>query len=117
MKAALNGFNPVYSEESPAIDDISAMSGYAVLEFGAPWCGHCKAAIPAIQQVLAELSLPHVKVFDGKGKPLGRHFQVKLWPTLILLCSGREIARLVRPQHVSQVKKLLADAENAESGV
>jgi thioredoxin 1 len=39
----------------------------------------------------------HVKIGDGKGKPLGRSFTVKLWPTLIVLKDGREVARVVRP--------------------
>jgi thioredoxin 1 len=29
--------------------------------------------------------LRHVKVEDGKGRPLGRSFRVKLWPTLVFM--------------------------------
>ncbi len=39
----------------------------------------------------------HLKVEDGKGKPLGRSFQVKLWPTLLFLRDGQMLRRLVRP--------------------
>jgi thioredoxin 1 len=39
----------------------------------------------------------HIKVEDGKGKPLGRSFRVKLWPTLVLLRDGRVVRQLVRP--------------------
>jgi thioredoxin 1 len=39
----------------------------------------------------------HLKIEDGRGKPLGRSFRVKLWPTLVFLRDGEEIARLVRP--------------------
>jgi thioredoxin 1 len=38
-----------------------------------------------------------VKVADEPGKPLGRSYQVKLWPTLIVLLDGAEIARFVTP--------------------
>jgi thioredoxin 1 len=40
----------------------------------------------------------HVKVEDGKGKPLGRSFRVKLWPTLIFLRDGRAVQQSVRPE-------------------
>jgi len=46
----------------------------------------------------------HVKVGDGKGKPLGRSFQVKLWPTLVFLKDGKEMARAVRPASEDEVR-------------
>ena len=39
-----------------------------------------------------------LRIEDGRGRPLGRAYQVKLWPTLILLRVGRELARVVRPR-------------------
>ena len=111
MNACQEGFNPIYQEESPTIDEVDEMDGYAVLEFGTDWCGHCISATPAIRQAFSGKALPHIKVVDGKGKTLGRSFKVKLWPTLILLESGREVARLVRPVHVDEVQKLLTLAQ------
>ena len=102
------GFNPTYSEAQPEIAEIGALQGDNILEFGAPWCGHCLAAAPAIQAALAESpSLAHIKVYDGKGKRLGRHFKVKLWPTIILLRNGEEIDRLVRPTRKAEVAAFL----------
>jgi thioredoxin-like negative regulator of GroEL len=46
-------------------------------------------------------------VEDGKGQPLGRSFRVKLWPTLIFLQDGREVARLVRPADSSSISRAL----------
>jgi len=111
MKASQPGFNPDYEEDAPTLKQVSELLGDAILEFGAPWCGHCQAAQPAVLEVLTEHSeLLHIKVYDGKGKRLGRAFRVKLWPTLILLRDGKEVARLVRPLHVDEVRELLAQA-------
>ncbi|KGQ17923.1 Thioredoxin [Lysobacter dokdonensis DS-58] len=77
---------------------VDGRAGPAVLEFGAPWCGHCVGAQRAIAAAFADHpDVHHLKIEDGRGKPLGRSFRVKLWPTLIFLRDGEEIARLVRP--------------------
>ncbi|MEZ5572751.1 MAG: thioredoxin family protein [Halioglobus sp.] len=109
MNSTTTGFNPQYGEDAPTLEEIRRLAGDAVLEFGAPWCGHCQAATSAVQEVLGEYSaLPHIKIYDGKGKPLGRSFAVKLWPTLILLRDGYEVKRLVRPLQAREVRQLLA---------
>ncbi len=83
---------------------MNAWKGSAVLEFGASWCPHCQAAQPAIESALQNSpSIRHVKVGDGPGKPLGRSFRVKLWPTLIVLNDGVEVSRVVRPTTVEEV--------------
>jgi len=70
-----------------------------MVEFGTSWCGYCRAAQPAIAAALDEhRGVRHVKVEDGSGRPLGRSFGVKLWPTLVFMTNGREVARLVRPR-------------------
>lgn len=87
-----------YAGREPARDEVDAWDGTAVIEFGAPWCGHCQAAQPALERALAgREGVHHLKIEDGRGRPLGRSFGVKLWPTLVVLRDGAEIARLVRP--------------------
>ncbi len=39
----------------------------------------------------------HIRIEDGKGKPLGRSFRVKLWPTLVFLRDGRALKQVARP--------------------
>jgi thioredoxin 1 len=109
MNATDSGFNPIYSQDEPTPEQVTNLTGNTLLEFGAPWCGHCLAAEPVLQEVLtAHTALPHIKIYDGKGKPLGRAFKVKLWPTLILLRDGKEVARLVRPTRAEEVRELIA---------
>jgi thioredoxin 1 len=84
--------------QEPARAEVDALSGPAVIEFGSWSCGICRAAQPAIEAARAAYPrLPHIKVEDGRGRPLGRSFGVRLWPTLIFMLDGRETARLVRP--------------------
>ena len=94
-----------YDKPEPARADVDQWPGPAVLEFGAGWCPHCQAAQPGIAAALEDYpNVRHVKVGDGKGKPLGRSFQVKLWPTLVFLKDGKEVARAVRPTTEQEVR-------------
>lgn len=40
----------------------------------------------------------HLEVEDGKGKPLGRSFRVKLWPTFVFLRDGQVMKQTARPE-------------------
>ena len=99
-----------YATVEPSRSEIEALEGPAIIEFGAPWCGFCQAAQPLIESALAPYPhLRHFKIEDGKGKPLGRSFQVKLWPTLIVLRDGEEVARVVRPRDVDAIKETVGN--------
>ena len=100
--------NTPYENPGPARSEVDALPGVAVLEFGTPWCGFCRAAQGPIGDALAgHPEVKHLKVEDGSGRPLGRSFRVKLWPTLIFLRDGQEVTRLVRPQQADQVREAL----------
>lgn len=102
------GYERDYATQAPARADVNALPGAVVLEFGTGWCGHCGAAQPAIQAAFAEHpQVPHLKIEDGPGRPLGRSFRVKLWPTLVFLRDGEELARVVRPRNAQEVAQAL----------
>jgi thioredoxin 1 len=104
--------SPPYTSNEPARAEVDAMAGPTVLEFGANWCGICQAAQPVIGAALAAhpapASLRHLKIEDGRGRPLGRSFGIKLWPTLVVLQDGREVARVVRPGGTREIADALA---------
>lgn len=98
-----------YAAAQPERSAIDAAPGGKALEFGTDWCGHCRAAAPLIATALSEFSdVQHIKVEDGPGRALGRSFRVKLWPTLIVLKDGLEVARVVRPADADEVQRALA---------
>jgi thioredoxin 1 len=104
--------NSTYAQIEPARADIDASTGPVVIEFGAPWCPHCQAAQPLIAAALTDHPRAnHLKIEDGKGRRLGRSFQVKLWPTLIFLDDGVEVARLVRPGNSAAISEALAQID------
>jgi len=98
--------NTTYAHTEPNRAEVDAMAGATVLEFGTDWCGWCRSAQPLIANAFTgHPDVRHLKVEDGPGQPLGRSFRVKLWPTLIFLKDGQELARVVRPNAVDQVRE------------
>jgi thioredoxin 1 len=100
-----------YQNPGPAVAEVQALRGATVLEFGTDWCGYCRAAQAPISEALADHpDVQHLKVEDGSGRPLGRSFQVKLWPTLIFLRDGKEVGRVVRPREAGPIREALVQA-------
>ena len=88
--------------------EVDVLPGATLLEFGTPWCGFCLAAQPRIEQALQGFhKVNHIKVEDGPGQPLGRSYRVKMWPTLVFLRDGQEVARSVRPQDGDEIVRAL----------
>jgi thioredoxin 1 len=104
--------NDVYAPVEPSRATIDKLDGPTVIEFGTPWCGYCRAAQPRLAAALADHpNVQHIKIADGSGRPLGRSFKVRLWPTLIFMRNGKEIARLVRPADAGEISQALQQIE------
>lgn len=99
------GMNHHYAAKEPTRAEIDALTEPAILEFGAPWCGYCRAAQPLLAAAFEQYpAVRHIKIEDGRGRRLGRSFRVKLWPTLIFMRNGEEIERLVRPDNIELIR-------------
>ncbi len=101
--------NAVYAQIEPARAEIDRLDAPAVIEFGSAWCGYCRAVQPLLASAFADHPrVSHIKIADGSGRPLGRSFGIKLWPTLVFMKQGREITRLVRPVSAAKIRDALA---------
>lgn len=98
-----------YAASEPPRVEVDGLAGATVLEFGAPWCPHCIGAQPLLAAALAKHNdMRHLKIEDGPGRPLGRSFRIKLWPTVVLMRDGEELARVVRPVSQDQIDRMIA---------
>lgn len=105
--------NKTYEATQTTRAEVDSLAEPVVIEFGTSWCGHCMAAQPLIASAMADFpALRHLKVEDGPGRPLGRSFRVKLWPTLIFMAGGQEVARLVRPASAGEIGSALRQIAN-----
>jgi thioredoxin 1 len=102
-------YAPQHLQHEPARADVDALPGATVLEFGTPWCPHCIGAQPLLEAALSSREgVRHLKIEDGPGKPLGRSYRIKLWPSVLVLRDGEELARVVRPTSQQEIERALS---------
>ena len=97
-------------------DEVDKLTGAVVLEFGASWCGYCQAIRTTVNALLAQYpEIRHIQIEDGPGRPLGRSFQVKLWPSFIFLREGKLTHRAVRPSEKRLIESFAQMSNPASS--
>lgn len=95
----------------PTPDDIANSVGATLIEFGASWCGHCHATRAAVDALRDRSpNIRYIAIEDGPGRPLGRSFRVKLWPTFVFLRNGQVTRRLVRPSEQKLIEAFAAES-------
>lgn len=101
-------FATAFTDPAPPLGDLLELPGTVAVEFGVDWCPHCQNAQPFLREALQDRRhITHIKIEDGPGRKLGRHFHVKLWPTLVVLRNGKEIGRVTRPTSSHDVEEQL----------
>jgi len=80
--------------------DIVSKHDFIVVEFYAPWCGHCKKLAPEFEKAASILSshdppviLAKVDANEEVNKPLATEFEVQGFPTIKILRNGGKQAQ------------------------
>jgi thioredoxin 2 len=82
-----------------------------LVDLWAPWCGPCRAVSPALEKLAQESAgrVKLVKVNVDSAPNLARRFEAQSIPTLVVLNSGREVARQIGAAPEAMLRSWLAD--------
>ncbi|KAK5109789.1 hypothetical protein LTR62_006522 [Meristemomyces frigidus] len=113
----------LYSKNSPVLqldgrsyrDQIEKSNHTALVEFYAPWCGHCKNLQPAFEKAAKSLSglakVAAVNCDAEENKPFCGSMGVKGFPTLKLVRPGKKGGRaMVEDYNGGRTAKAMVDA-------
>ncbi|KAI0090087.1 protein disulfide isomerase [Irpex rosettiformis] len=96
----------------------------ALVEFFAPWCGHCKNLAPKYEELADAFSHAKDKVViakvdaDGAGKPLGQKYEVKGYPTLKWFNgAGEEQDKYEGKREVEDLAKFVTESSGVKSKI
>ncbi|MCE9529250.1 MAG: thioredoxin family protein, partial [Planctomycetales bacterium] len=93
---------------------LAAADAPVVLEFTSANCPHCRTVEPVVQG-LAKQGFP-IRQIDGRAQPdLVRQYQIKGYPTFVLVSGGREISRIEGAASRDRLIAMLQPAASLES--
>lgn len=97
----MSKLNVITAEQFPA----AIAAGAVLVDFGAPWCGPCKALEPVVFQVGEELQgkLSVVKVDIDATPDLAADLGIMSVPTLLLFKDGKKVGSRAGIQSKSQL--------------
>jgi thioredoxin len=86
--------------------EVLASERPVIVDFTAPWCGPCRAIVPALEELAREAELDLVSVDVDENPATAARFSVLSLPTVILFARGerRETVYGARPKkHFAKV--------------
>jgi putative thioredoxin len=100
------------SVESFAEDVIKASQQYPVLvDLWADWCPPCIAIAPILKKVIENygslIALAKLEVDEGKNMKIAGQYQVRGFPTILLIQNGVEKARFSGAQSAAYIEDFI----------
>ncbi|MCW8900607.1 MAG: thioredoxin family protein [Gammaproteobacteria bacterium] len=93
-------------------DIIEASYQYPILvDLWADWCPPCVVIAPILKQVVEEsdleIALAKLEVDEGKNMKIAGQYQVRGFPTILLIQNGEEKARFSGAQSASFIENFI----------
>lgn len=93
---------------------ISASHEIPVLvDLWADWCSPCLVIAPILKQLIEEsngdIRLAKVEVDEGENMKLAGRYQVRGFPTILLINKGEEVARFSGAKPLSYIQEFVDD--------
>lgn len=80
-----------------------------LVEFGATWCGPCKALLPVLER-LARENVGRVRVAEAdieESPGLAKRFGIRGAPTVVVFRGGKEVARHLGVTNRARLEEML----------
>lgn len=118
--ASADDFNPegslVVNLQESTMEEALSKTEFALVEFYAPWCGHCQKLIPTYEQLAKEVAADKelsakvtiAKIDCDANKDVPTKFNVRGFPTIKLLKNGKEFKEYEGARTVEAFKSFLA---------
>lgn len=111
-----NIMNTIFDTSVEAFDKdvIEASHQYPILiDLWADWCSPCIVIAPILKQVIenydSKIALAKLEVDEGKNMKIAGQYQVRGFPTIILIQNGEEKARFSGAQSQSFIEDFIDD--------
>lgn len=84
-----------------------------LIDLWAEWCSPCLVVAPILKQLIeefdGELKLAKIEVDEGENMKLAGRYQVRGFPTIILIVKGEEVARFSGAKPLSYIRDFVND--------